>query len=495
MPGDIRSLQNCRGADKVPGGFDSHTPPPGSEILRQIPSVSELLESGEIRDLCMRYGEGILKSELRIFLEEMRRKIRSGETKEAMKTAELISALALRLERFASSKGRYAINATGILLHTGLGRSPLCKEAIEAISGMGAYSILQTDISSGKRSLREEKIERMLIELTGCEAATVVNNNAAATMLVLNTIAAGKRVVISRGQLIEIGGEFRMPDVMERSSVILHEVGTTNRTHLRDYERAIGADTGALLHVHTSNYRVRGFAGVPDIGQLCDLGRKRNIPVIDDLGSGALIELSAFHLANEPLISDSIRAQVAAACFSGDKLICGPQSGIICGKRDIIERIRKNPFARMFRVCKLTLAALEATLIHFINGTYAEAIPFYRMLRTPVDKLDQRARSLKQAIDASEGIRTDIADDTSYVGSGSLPDEGIPTRVVRVRIAKPLAGRVSADQLAEGLRNGIPSVFCRIQNDALHFDMRTIFDGEEARIADSIRSVLGGLRA
>ena len=494
MPGDIRSLQNCRGADKAPGGFDSHTPPPASELLRQIPSVSELLELPETQGLCKSYGEGILKSELRLMLEELRTDIRAGKAKELIATADLTRVLGGRLARFVAPKGRYAINSTGILLHTGLGRSPLCKEALEALSGMGAYSILQADLASGKRSLREVKIERMLIELTGCEAATVVNNNAAATMLILNTLAAGKRVVISRGQLIEIGGEFRMPDVMERSSVILHEVGTTNRTHLRDYERAINADTGALLHVHTSNYRVRGFAGVPEILQLCELGRRYGLPVIDDLGSGALVGLSRYHVADEPLVSDSIRAQADVVCFSGDKLICGPQSGIICGRKDIIERIRKNPFARMFRVCKLTLAALEATLLHFINGTYAEAIPFYRMLQTPMNILNERAGRLKQAIGVFEGMRADIIDDHSYVGSGSLPDEGIPTRVMRMSVGKPLSDVIGLDEFALRLRDGIPSVFCRIQDGALYFDMRTLFDKEEMAIAERIRSILGEIR-
>ena len=490
MSGDARSLQNCCGADKVPGGFESHTPPPFFEIIRQIPAISDLLDRLDVKELWDRFGEGILKSELRLAIEEVRTGILSGSSNKIPDTASMVDLLRQRLIRFTSPRGRYTINATGILLHTGLGRSPLCKEALEALNGMGTYSLLQADLASGKRSLREEKIERMLIGLTGCEAATVVNNNAAATMLVLNTIAPGKRVIVSCGQLIEIGGEFRIPDVMAKSSVILHIVGTTNRTHLHDYERAIDDNTGALLHVHTSNYRVRGFAGTPDIRELCELGNKYHIPVIDDIGSGALVPLSGFGITDEPLVADSVRAGTDVMCFSGDKLICGPQAGIICGKRKIIEQIRKNSFARMFRVCKLTIAALEATLLHFVNNTYITALPFYRMLLTPIETVDLRARTLAQLIGEMKGVSAEIIDDVSYVGSGSLPDEGIPTKVVRIRSDKALHGMGSIKKMSINLRLGVPSVFCRVKEDMLYCDMRTLFDGEELEIAESIRLLL-----
>jgi len=271
---------------------------------------------------------------------------------------EIAAELEHRLVRLCQPQGRRAINASGILLHTGLGRAPLADDAAAALAGTTRYSVLQASLESGDRSLREEKIQRLLIELTGCEAATVVNNNAAATMLILHTLAAGREVIISRGQLIEIGGSFRMPDVMSRSGAILREVGTTNRTHVRDYEEAINERTAAIMHVHTSNYRVRGFAGAPDIGELVELGRRRDVAVIDDLGSGAIVPLAEFGIGNEPLVKDSIAAGADVVCFSGDKLICGPQAGIICGKKPIIERIRRSAFARMFRVCKLTLAGL-----------------------------------------------------------------------------------------------------------------------------------------
>jgi len=241
----------------------------------------------------------------------------AGEMKKIASEKERESLLKERLQRLVSKEGRKALNATGILLHTGLGRAPLCKEAVEALAGMGSYTLTQIDLESGKRSKRDKRIEEMLQSLTGCEAATVVNNNAAATMLILNALAMGREVIVSRGQLIEIGGSFRLPDVMERSGAILKEVGTTNRTHLKDYEEALCDKTGALLHVHPSNYRVRGFASTPDITELCNLGKKYNLMVIDDLGSGALVNLSEFGLPDEPLVRDSIKAGSAIICSAG----------------------------------------------------------------------------------------------------------------------------------------------------------------------------------
>ena len=475
-------MTDTGGDIKDRGGKDVVTE---QDLLRQIPSVSELLGRADIRELSDSFGGGLVKSEIQLALKELRAELRGGGA--VPDGARFAALLRRRLLRFTSPEGRHAVNAAGILLHTGLGRSPLCKEALEALSGMGGYSLLQSDLASGGRSLREEKVERLLIELTGCEAATVVNNNAAATMLALNTLAAGKRVILSRGQLIEIGGGFRMPEVMARSSVTLHEVGTTNRTHLQDYEKAVDENTGAILHVHTSNYRVRGFSGTPDIRALCALGKKLGIPVMDDIGSGALVPLSKFGVTDEPLVSESLLAGAEIICFSGDKLICGPQAGIICGKKEIIARVRKNPFARMFRVCKLTLAALEATLIHFVNGTHGEALPFYQMLSVPLKTLEDRAQNLMRATSALKGVRADIIDDVSYVGSGSLPDEGVPTKVVRVRFDKTFPGYGGIEQAALRLRQGLPSIFCRVKEDSLYCDMRTLFDGEEMEIAKGIR--------
>ena len=490
VSGDARSLQNCCGADKVPGGFDSHSPPPISPYYKEIPSVSSFVASPEGQALCGSFGEEITKLELRRMLEELRTQIREGDLSVIPENTNIAAELRKRMLRFTSPQGRVAVNATGILLHTGLGRAPLCDEAIAMLSGMNRYSVLQTGLASGKRSMREEKIERMLSELTGCEAATVVNNNAAATMLALNTLASGREVIVSRGQLVEIGGSFRMPDVMAAGMVIMREVGTTNRTHLYDFERNIGEKTGALIRVHASNYRVRGFTAMPEIKELCDLGRRYHLPVIDDLGGGALVRLSQFGLTDEPLVADSLRAGSDVVCFSADKLICGPQAGILCGKKELIQRIRKNPFARMFRVCKLTLAALEATLLHFVNDTYRSALPFYKMLSVANATLEERAGRLLEIINEINGLKAGSADDLSYIGSGSLPDEGVPTKVVRIALERPLSDCTSLEKIVAELRLSVPSIFCRIQENAIMFDMRTLFDGQEVYIASSVRRIV-----
>ena len=446
--------------------------------------MAQFLDSAAGKSLCAEFGAGVTKLELRNLLDEIRAQIRSGQSRE-IDESELAAELHTRLIRLLQPIGRRAINASGILLHTGLGRAPLCREAVDALTGGGNYSVLQASLESGDRSVREEKIQRMLIELVGCEAATIVNNNAAATMLILNTLAKGKEVIISRGQLIEIGGSFRMTEVMGQSGAILHEVGTTNRTHLRDYENAITENTGAIIHVHTSNYRIRGFAGTPDVKELCELGRKRNIPVIDDLGSGAIVPLHEFGISDEPLVKDSMAAGSEVVCFSGDKLICGPQAGIICGKKSAIEKIRKNPFARMFRICKLTLAAMEATLPHFLNGTYQAAIPFYRMLSRSLNDLAADAKIFADALANLDGLSATVGDDLAYVGSGSIPDEGIPTRVVRIT-----HNRIAADDLGRRLRMGIPSVFGRLQDRQLVLDMRTLLEGEVEVVIEALRKVM-----
>ncbi len=451
-----------------------------SELLRSLPKIDRFLGGSAGVGLAERFGSGLVKMHLREELERLRVGIRDGTVVEVPDEAALAAAVGTACAQVADPAGRTAINATGILLHTGLGRAPLCAEAVTALARLDGYSVLQTDPETGKRSLREEKIERLLQTLTGCEAATVVNNNAAATMLVLSTLCAGREAIVSRGQLIEIGGAYRIPDVLVQSGCTLREIGTTNRTHLRDYAAAIGEETGVVLHVHTSNYRIRGFCGTPTIGPLCDLGRERQVPVLDDLGSGALVPLAPFGIEDEPLVADSIAAGASAACFSGDKLICGPQSGIICGDAEVIARIRKNPFARMFRVGKLTLAALEATLVHFVNGTWREAVPFYRHLGRPLEEVSRLAEDLLAALPAH---RAHTADDVSYIGSGSIPDQGVPTRTVVL----PGAG---TEAVARRLRCGTPAVFARQTGGNLVLDPRTVFDHELDALAHRVSGCL-----
>jgi L-seryl-tRNA(Ser) seleniumtransferase len=456
-----------------------------AEDLRALPPVDGFLQTPAGGALAGEFGTGLVKQELRALLAGVRERIRAGEAS-APDAPSIAGELRPRLARIVRADGRRALNATGILLHTGLGRAPLSSEATAALGAAGGYTVLQTSVETGKRCLREEAIERMLQTLTGCEAATVVNNNAAATMLALNTVAAGREVVVSNGQLIEIGGAFRLPDVMEMSGARLRGVGCSNRTHVRDYETAIGEETGAIIHVHTSNYRVRGFAGTPGIRELVPLGVAHGVPVLDDLGSGALTPLSEWGLADEPLVRESLKAGVDLCFFSGDKLIGGPQSGVLLGRRDLVERIRRNPFARMFRVGKLTLAALEVTLAHFVNDTFREAIPFYRMLCRPVGELQQQADRVAGAL-AEAGLSVAVEADTAYVGSGSLPDEGVPSRAVVIDPAPR-----SAETAAARLRAGLPAVFARIQGGRIRLDMRTVGPGGVddllGRVQDAFRS-------
>jgi len=459
-----------------------------AEIYRHIPSVTAVLEDPGVENLISEFGRGLTTFALRGVLDGVRDQVRAGTRTEAPSPADLVPALKNRLIRLARPVGKRAVNATGILLHTGLGRSCFCEETAEAIASCTHYSLLQTSIETGKRCRRDIDIEAMLRELTGCEAATVVNNNAAATMLVLNALAEGKEVIVSRGQLVEIGGAFRLPDVLERSGATLREIGTTNRTHVRDYENAINENTGAIIHVHTSNYRVRGFSGTPTIEELVPLGKKHGVPVVDDLGSGALIRLSDYGMPDEPLVKDSVAAGADLMCFSADKLICGPQGGIILGKQKVVERIRKNPFARMFRCDKTALLGLQATLQHFVNGDHRERIPLYRMLSRDLPSLTADAERLARALSGIPGVEVSVEEDVAYIGSGSVPDQGIPSMVVRLASEEH-----GSKAVTDALRLCIPSVFGRLSHEAVLLDVRTLQPGEIELLADSVRTALEAL--
>lgn len=451
-------------------------------LLRALPQLGALMESERGRALAAEFGAGLARGCVRDMLARLRADILAGE-RPPVDSGDLLARAGAQLRIFAEPRAREVINASGVLLHTGLGRAALPDAAVAALEGAARYTTLQTDIVTGKRSLREERIEWMLRELTGAEAATVVNNNAAATMLVLNTLCAGREAVISRGQLIEIGGEFRMPEVMAMSNAAMREVGATNRTHLRDYERAIGESTAALVHVHTSNYRVRGFAGTPGIAEISALAKKHNVYSFDDLGSGALAPLGEWGLPDEPLVVDSLRAGADVVCFSGDKLIGGPQCGIICGKAGHIARIRKNPFARMFRVCKLTLAALEATLGIWLNGDFRARIPFYRMLETTPAELLARADIVAGSVRELFSCEVAMQPSRAYVGSGSIPDETVESLAVRIS-----PKRVNCNALAAALRGA--GIFAHIAGGAVLLEMRTLLPGQEVELAARLPVVL-----
>jgi len=384
---------------------------------------------------------------------------------------------------------RAAVNATGIIMHSGLGRAVLSPEAVAALDEISpGYSTLALDPETGRRASRDLHVSGLLCGLTGAEAATVVNNNAAATVLVLNTLARGKEVVVSRGQLVEIGGSFRMPEVMATSGAVLKEVGATNKTHIRDYRNAIGESTGAILRVHHSNYRIVGFAAEPGIEDLVELGREYHIPVIDDIGSGALVDLGAFGLQSEPMVQESVRAGADVVCFSGDKLVGGPQSGILLGRKDLITAIRLNPLARAFRCGKLTLAALEATLKLFLRPETLNARhPVYRMLSMGIADIGRRAEAacarLRAALPA--GTEVEAIDGASQVGSGSVPVETLGTKLLSVR-----SSRIAPDEIGRRLRAGTPAVYTRIHEQSVLLDYRTIQPGEDLFVETSILRAL-----
>jgi L-seryl-tRNA(Ser) seleniumtransferase len=469
-------------------------------LFRKIPSLDSLLREDDVRALVEEFGRDVTVAEGRAVLDEARAVIAEATTGATpadsaaipvdVSPESLVARLRSRLKKKLAPSLSPAVNATGIIMHSGLGRAVLSEAAREALSAVSlGYSTLAVDLESGKRVSRDRHVEGLLRELTGAEAVTVANNNAAATVLVLNTLARGREVIVSRGQLVEIGGSFRMPDVMTTSGAVLREVGTTNKTHLRDYEAALTESTGAILRVHHSNYRIVGFAEEPPIDDLVSLGRGRGVPVVDDLGSGALVDLKDYGLSPEPMVRASVQAGADVVCFSGDKLIGGPQCGIIVGKAAWIQKIKQNPLARAFRCGKLSLAALEATLKLFLAPEkLAERHPIYRMLSLTPDELGRRAKKLAASLRKSlpAGVMVAVEDGESQVGSGAVPVETIPTKVLAVQ-----APGVGAEDLARRLRLLKPPIFARIHKDAVLFDFRTIQPGEDAAVE---RALLGLLK-
>ena len=396
----------------------------------------------------------------------------------------------VEIKGMAGSSLRKVINVTGTVIHTNLGRSILSREAIHNVERVCSnYINLEYDVEKGQRGHRDSATEGLIKELAGCEAATVVNNNAAAVLICLNTLSSGKEAIVSRGELIEIGGSFRLPEVMQSSGAILREVGTTNRTYISDYRGAINENTALLMKAHTSNYRIEGSTSDVDIKELATLGREFGIPVMEDLGSGALIDLTRYGLPGEPSVRESIEAGADIVTFSGDKLLGGPQAGIIAGKRDAIERIRRNPLMRCVRVGKMTIAALEATLRLYIDGLERN-IPSLAYLMRRIEEIGTIAEEASAKLGKIlEGLATvSVEDGASQVGSGSLPVETLPSRYV---VLQPMS--VSVDRLAALFRNSEVPVICRVHEGKLVMDMRTVHEEELIYIlkaAEVVRSAV-----
>jgi L-seryl-tRNA(Ser) seleniumtransferase len=461
-----------------------------SALLRRIPQVERLLSSPELEPLLGAYPRRQVVRRLQETLEDLRRRITDGAAGAEDLAPEAIAGRVGRLlERRFERYYRRVVNGTGVVLHTNLGRAPLAPEVAAAVAELatGAQR-LEIDLDTGGRGGRDRGCTELLVELTGCRAATVVNNNAAATLLILAALARGREVLVSRGELVEIGGSFRVPEIMAESGAVLREVGTTNRTHPRDYRDALSDATGMILKVHTSNYRVVGFTGEVGLVELVAIGRERGVPVVHDLGSGCLVDLAAHGLPGEDLVAGSIATGADLVCFSGDKLLGGPQAGVIAGTAEAVERCRSHPLYRAMRPGRLTYTALEETLRLYLQGeeTAAARIPALRRLLAGSDELKRRAGELVRRLEVVPGLAVSLVECASQAGSGSLPLREIPSWGARVR---PLTG--SVDDLAASLRSGDPAVIGRVREDAIVFDVRTLGDHELAVVEERLAALAG----
>jgi L-seryl-tRNA(Ser) seleniumtransferase len=463
------------------------------ELLKQLPSVDEVLKEDRSRVWLEAYPRVLVLEAIRTAVELKRKAIllaaERGNGERSVSRSEILDQADAVLKELAEPSLRPVINATGVVVHTNLGRSLLSETAIQRVVEVSrSYSNLEYDIPAGERGKRHVHVEGMLKRLTGTESATAVNNNAAAVLLCLNTLARGKEVIVSRGELVEIGGSFRVPEVMERSGAVLHEVGATNKTHLKDFEKAINENTGLLLKVHTSNYKIVGFTKEVSPEDLAALGKKRDIPVMWDLGSGSFIDLRAFGAGDEPTVRQAVNAGVDVLTFSGDKLLGGPQAGMILGRKKYLDPIRSNPLTRALRLDKMTLAALDATLGQYLDMDKAvRDIPTLWMLTQPVSEIERKAGLLASGISAlaPAGVKVIIQDDTSQSGGGALPMGNFPTRTVCLRHE-----RLSANQIESGLRLGKPHIISRIKEGMVVFDPRTLNDEEIGKIVAAVQKLI-----
>jgi L-seryl-tRNA(Ser) seleniumtransferase len=464
-------------------------------FLKELPKIDELMLLLEQKGIFAKAPRDIVKSVCRAVVDELRGKILNAKDETALTGyhGRFGEYAARRVEEAISGLGRCrlrrVVNATGIILHTNLGRAPLCPEAMARIMEVGgSYSNLEFDLETGQRGLRYDHVRGVLCALSGAEDALVVNNNAAAVLLVLNTLADGKEAIVSRGELVEIGGEFRIPEVMEKSGARLREVGSTNRTRLEDYEKAISVDTGVILKVHTSNFRIVGFTEEAELKDLASLGKKHGVPVMDDLGSGCFVDLERYGLEKEPTVQETLSTGVDVITFSGDKLLGGPQAGIILGKENILKKIKKNPLNRALRIDKLTLAALEATMIQYLQPeNVIGKLSVLKSLTEPLPVEIRRAKRLLSLLKRAhvEGLVMTVKEGSSLAGGGALPTRDIPTALLSIR-----SERISASGLEARLRRLEVPIIARIADDEVLFDLRTIDDKELPVIVDGLKNIM-----
>jgi L-seryl-tRNA(Ser) seleniumtransferase len=466
-----------------------------ADLFRELPSVDELLRRDGVRSLAHQFGHAETVEAARKFIEELRGRIAADSLDEAALASSVEDAAAAierRLQESLSYSLRPVINATGVILHTNLGRAPLGEAALQHVMEVArGYSNVEFDLATGERGKRDVHVSRLFAKLLNCpgrELSTiVVNNNAAAVLLTLNALAEGGEVIVSRGELVEIGGSFRIPDVMAKSGAVLKEVGTTNRTRIADYESAISDRTKLLLRVHRSNFQIVGFTEQPSLAELAALGRKHNIPVVEDLGSGELFDLREVGVHGEPMISESLRAGVAVVTYSGDKLLGGPQAGLISGDGELVAKIRKNPLFRALRVDKMFYAALEATLLAYLREDF-DAIPTLRMMRVNAEDLQHRAEHIVRHLRmSSPQVEIEVAETRSAIGGGSAPGATLPSWAVTVKIAGQ-----SAEKILERLRKCETPIVARVEDGRVLLDLRTVEAEQDGLITAAVESLCEG---
>jgi L-seryl-tRNA(Ser) seleniumtransferase len=457
-----------------------------ASAYRDLPGMDKIISDSRIAALINRYAREQVINMARQKLEKAREDVSRG--KPAATLEKIVESIITEAGVLYAPGLKPVINATGVILHTNLGRAPLSKETVGAMSGASAgYSNLEFDLDKGDRGSRHTHVENILCRVTGAEAGIVVNNNAAAVLLILTCLAKRREVIVSRGELVEIGGGFRVPDVMKESGAKLVEVGTTNKTYIEDYAEAINEKTAALMRVHPSNFKVQGFTHGVAIDEISGLGKQRNVLVIDDLGSGCLLETSKYGLSPEPTVQQSIASGVTLACFSGDKLLGGPQAGIIVGRREYVAKLKKHPLARALRMDKSRLAGLWATLMHYAAGEAEQKVPVWRMISLSLAEIGSRTDKWAQVLAG----KATVVDGYSMIGGGSLPGEILPTRLLALNAVKDGKGKSRASLLSDKLRANDPPVIARIENDVLLLDPRTVQPGEDEAVAEALLKLTG----